>query len=305
MTVTTPSNGRPLIVHAVVVADSATAKPGYTPDITVLKELTPAQHKQVYADAVTVQQYDRSNLLPYVELNHRALEGTVEKYTTLLSGKLSFDVHVNVAPMQIELTCGVLNWLSSMRMQLDQSEHAISQKHGRKSRAFESFGEAQRWEFENVFAYRFLSKLRNHVQHQDLRIHTSGASGKLDDVTGELVTQIDFAFDRDTLLEAKRWGVVVNDLRVQPEQFAVMPVLEEGLLSLRRLAEEASRHLHPDIVEAAERMEALRLLARASGKPAFLGRLEDVNGQMRHAELSPLDLTQTIRVRFKLGLATT
>lgn len=299
-----PDNERKRTVLGLIAADPSTAKPGHTPDVTIVRELTQAEYQQVHDDAVTIQHFDRNNLLPYLELNHRAVCDTLDRYKRRLGGSFGFDAHRDVAPMQTELTCTLLNWLSSMRMLLDHSEHAISRLHGRKSEAFKSFGDAQSWEYDNAFAYRFLYKLRNHVQHQDLKIHTSGARARLDEVAGSFVTTVRFDFDRDTLLESNNWGIVVNDLRQQHEAFAVMPVLDEGLASLRRVSDEGNRLIHPNIVQAAERMEIVRQLLARTGEEAFLGQVEDDNGRMTNLKLSPLDMTQTVRVCYKLGLNT-
>lgn len=73
---------------------------------------------------------------------------------------------------RLSLDRRIANLLTSCRLYLDQSDHAISRLFGKSS---EELTEIKRFKndlYDNHWGYRFMEFLRNHVQHAALPIHT-------------------------------------------------------------------------------------------------------------------------------------
>ena len=84
--------------------------------------------------------------------------------------------------LQIAVTTTIVNFLSSMHMYLEHTEHHLKQADkadgGDRAAAWDA---ARRAEYDDYFAYRFLYKFRNYVQHVGLPLHALSIEHSLKD----------------------------------------------------------------------------------------------------------------------------
>ena len=85
-------------------------------------------------------------------------------------------------PLQIAVTTTIVNFLSSMHMYLEHTERHLKQADkadgGDRAAAWDA---ARHAEYDDYFAYRFLYKFRNYVQHVGLPLHALSIEHSLKD----------------------------------------------------------------------------------------------------------------------------
>lgn len=73
------------------------------------------------------------------------------------------------------------NLLSSAKLYIDQTAHALSEQFGQDSSQFERYIGVKRDEYDNSFAYRSLEALRGYMQHRGLPTHSVSFSSRRDE----------------------------------------------------------------------------------------------------------------------------
>ena len=69
------------------------------------------------------------------------------------------------------------NLLSSARLYLDQTAHAISLRFGKESQIYATFQQERKEQYDSSLSYRLMEALRNYVQHRGLPAHAISFSG--------------------------------------------------------------------------------------------------------------------------------
>jgi len=106
----------------------------------------------------------------------------------------------------LQLNRLISNYLSSIRLFLDHSEYALHQKYGKNSLQLKEFKKTCSNVYDNNFSYRFLSKLRNYVQHCGMPIGHININSKVVNVNPTKSNhQLELQFDRDSLLKNFEW----------------------------------------------------------------------------------------------------
>ena len=72
------------------------------------------------------------------------------------------------------------NLLSSAKLYIDQTAHALSEQFGRDSSQYQGYIVSKSEEYDNSLAYRTLEALRGYVQHRGLPAHSISFSSKRD-----------------------------------------------------------------------------------------------------------------------------
>jgi hypothetical protein len=72
--------------------------------------------------------------------------------------------------MILNLNRYIMNLLTAVRTFLDHTERNLTHRHGKDSEQFQAFKKATAEAYDSSFAYRFLYKLRNYVQHRGMPI---------------------------------------------------------------------------------------------------------------------------------------
>jgi hypothetical protein len=127
-----------------------------------------------------------------------------------------------------EIPGSVMDWLGAMRTALAHWERRL-----RRAEDELPFLATCSHEYDTVFAYRFLYRLRNYAQHLALPVHTLSSSGH----------GWTLYLDRDALLEQfDGWSTVRNELEAGPDQIELEPLIRTCMESLQRIAQVVARH---------------------------------------------------------------
>lgn len=126
------------------------------------EEITHAQEKII----IGLQFEEKLDLL---------LENYVEWEAALLTLAQRYIVwpgrsHDEAMDERLELDRRLVNLLTACRLYLDQAGHTLSQFFGPRSAQEASIDKSKSTFYDNVFGYRFMEAIRNHIQHRALPI---------------------------------------------------------------------------------------------------------------------------------------
>lgn len=167
-----------------------------------------------WIDAIQELTYAEQHTFRYVERSFKIFETSLRR--------------MSLSEAIIEIAGSVMDWLGAMRTALAHWERRFRRTHDEAP-----FLAACKREYDSVFAYRFLYRLRNYAQHLALPVHTLSVSDN-----GWV-----FCVDRDALLEQfDGWSTVKNELAAGPEQIELEPLIRTCMESLYRIAQVAAQH---------------------------------------------------------------
>ena len=123
----------------------------------------------------------------------------------------------------------MLNLLGAVRTFLDHAQTSVSRRYGGASEQLAFFKSLTAFQFDNVFSYRFLYKLRNYTQHCGMP-----PVGYSVDIVPDDSLSMNLHFIRRCLLdEYKEWGSVVKkELESSEEPLSVLGLLNEHVNSV-------------------------------------------------------------------------
>jgi hypothetical protein len=170
-----------------------------------------------------------------------------------------------VLEMVTQVNMRLLNFLSSMRTYLDHTETRLKRSFGDDAERVASFKRATAREFDSAFSYRFVSKLRNYTQHCGMPLGQILSKSELLDLRCSQAThEIDFYFERDSLLNQFAWGQrLTPELRSLPATFPVTPHITAAIGCLTRIDLALLDDAEPEIRCALEQVN--RLFSDVSG----------------------------------------
>lgn len=122
----------------------------------------------------------------------------------------------------------ILNLLSSFKFFIDNGEAHLKRKFGKDSSIAKEYIELTRNEFDNVFAYRFLSKLRNYSLH--LGFPLQGLELKAEkniEIPEKTTGSLQLAIDIDLIKKEKDLlgKIVYNDIKDKKEDIDLKPLI--------------------------------------------------------------------------------
>ena len=134
------------------------------------------------------------------------------------------------------------NLLSSAKLYIDQTAHALSEQFGHDSSQFKRYIAVKREEYDNSFSYRSLEALRGYMQHRGLPTHSISFSSRRDEsdqdkirhrhiVTFGLMPEVireDGGFKSDVLQE-------LEDHVDKKRQVELMPLIREYVSGIARI----------------------------------------------------------------------
>ena len=122
----------------------------------------------------------------------------------------------------------LLNFLMSIRVFLDHSEHNIKKNYGKDSERYKTFQRITSRCYDRYFSYRFLYKLRNYVQHCGMPVGNIKLYSGLDETELSVNHSLTLYFDRDDLLKKyDSWGSVLEDeISDFPKILKLIPILK-------------------------------------------------------------------------------
>ncbi len=270
----------------------------------VIRELSPGEHSVFRSHANRlVENYRDNQMYLCVLMNYREYIGESDTYKaqsadnadrapSLLGGEV----------LMLNMNRLIMNILSAVRSFLDLTDRNLQHRFGTESERYKTFKAATKDAFDNSFAYRFLYKLRNYVQHCGMPVGKLSFSMRYEDDTGQHATQtVDFAFSRDGLLSNyDSWGNKVKpELESLPDYFPIQPLISEMMQCLDKLQLSQTAANAPALIESLGWLD--RMLLEASwrgGMPCICIREplseteEDCNIQI---DRFPLELMEMLR----------
>ena len=208
--------------------------------------------------------------------------------------------------MILNLNRHIMNLLTAVRTFLDHTERNLTHRHGKDSQQFQAFKKATAEAYDSSFAYRFLYKLRNYVQHCGMPIGKISINTRLGEETPPSMSQsLEVAFSRDGLLSNfDSWGTQIkSELASLPAYFPIRPYITEMMTQVEKLQLSQILARCPKLIESFQYLD--RLLLEASGrggmpciciKTPVPDEEEDYNISMEHF---PLELMEMLRKPFQ------
>lgn len=170
---------------------------------------------------------DKISLFHMIFINYYDFQEYMERiiinfhHNKIIQSKTKTDVN--------NLNCRLNNFLSSIRLFLDHSDRKLKKKYGSESEEYILFDNKTSELFDSYFSYRFLYKLRNYVQHNNVAITYINTFE-----AGDMIS-LSIALNRDLLLNDFNWGKVKKDLENQNDLIEIFPVMTEMLDNLKKL----------------------------------------------------------------------
>ncbi len=161
------------------------------------------------------------NLFLITELNFHDLESALKEYDA--NFRQYTTSYVSVETMITNVARLILNYLSALRMFVDHSETAMKRLHGASGDRFARFKAALSEQYDGVFAYRFLYRFRNFVQHLGLPIDSWERSE--DAECGPMPLRILLKKER-LLRDSDVWGPqVLREIKALPDKIAITELI--------------------------------------------------------------------------------
>ena len=167
-----------------------------------------------------------------------------------LRSELTESPRIRMQSVRINLNSALIALLSMIRFYLDATETKIKREFRTKEGGVSAdFKTAQSKEYDGVFEYRFVYKLRNYAQHCNFPLSDIQFNERLSPVTGEKESEFKAYFDRQKLLqEYNGWGSVIKEnLKRGPERLEVMEVLQIVMSSMQSIEEAKMRAIMPKL----------------------------------------------------------
>lgn len=165
----------------------------------------------------------------------------------------------------------LINYLTNLRLYLDHTEKRLKNDYS-DDELFELFKKITSSFYDDTFAYPFVYKLRNFVQHCSLPF-TPEKKDSLREGTTELETSTaSIFFDRDALLnEFDGWSEIVKSkIKEQPERIEIVHTIQESMSSLNeieRILKDCEKEILKPIAERV--MEICKPVLDNNGNPCI------------------------------------
>lgn len=195
-----------------------------------IKDLTEDEYSKTNECVQSISDFNRQFLL-YIYFQLNLIE--FDKLVKVLSNISVTQIDIRIFQSNIQflnINRVVFNLLASFSFFLDSSEAYLKRKFGNPSVESDSFIKKTNSSFDNSFAYRFLSKLRNYSQHIGFPIHAIPFEAK--ENTKEphnMKGDFKLIVGRDLLLKEKGLlsNTVHNDLLNYNDDVDVKPLVYE------------------------------------------------------------------------------
>lgn len=245
--------------HITAVTSNASGKPSFRP----IRQLTDEERASTDAALVKLDEVLDRMLWRVLQHNYEQIKILSDQIAAVLGRK---DIPMREA-QDAALTgavTAIVNFLAAMRMYLDQSEldlHRMDEKdNGERLEPWKRVCSA---EYDDHFAYRFLYRFRNYVQHRGRPISTFQMTRTAADPSSPSSsepprTQVFLGEEPQVLIEQyDRWSAVENDLAALSTPIDIIEQIEIAMECLARVEQAYITTLLPEIRQAAETLQAV------------------------------------------------
>lgn len=174
------------------------------------------------AELTLMQAQSKLELFQFVDYNfreyERGIEISLEKFVHDRKNPFLFD---NISTT---LNLRLSNYLFSVRLLLDHSEHNLKKTFNKDSPIVKKFLKECSNAYDSNFSYRFLYRLRNYVQHCGMPISIININSTVpDNDPSKISYTLELKFDRDNLLKNFNWKSLTPEIKKLPPLFDVNP----------------------------------------------------------------------------------
>jgi hypothetical protein len=255
---------------------------GNVVNIRRVRSLTDQEADETSAALAVLGRYaSHNNLFILTELNFHELQLALAEYNTNFQ-QYSGDV-LRLDTLITNCSRLMLNYLSSFRMFTDHSEASLKRRFGKDSPEVRAYKKIENHQYDSVFAYRFLYRFRNFVQHIGLPIERASHT----DTREHGPESLKLIMTKQRLLEDREvWGTVLSEVEALPDEIAIteyFPQLRPCIEALRAAyhAGDGSK-----IVPAKEALARLiNAIGAAIGEPCFPLLLANPEGEPSNMRL--------------------
>lgn len=208
-----------------------------------------------------------SNLQPIifafdiVERNFRELVDSIEEHRSQLNNSVTANAGLIPVDMSgfVLVAQKVSNFLSSAGAFLTQTEIQLGSVHGKESPELKTWNTKRNDQHAACFSYRFLYELRNFSQHRSLPFSSLNIAGERASENAPMHFKTSALISRDGLFGVGYdWKKSVEaEIRKQPSEFELQPLIAEYLHSLRQLCLEAVKLQGARLAECARYFDAV------------------------------------------------
>jgi hypothetical protein len=191
--------------------------PEHVVPINFVRPFADAEADALDASLKRINRFSQDQQLYIIcELNYAELESTLHEYDENFENYAGN--YVSVETITSNISRCILNHLSSFRMLIDHAETAMNRRFGAASPEFLEFKRALSREYDGNFAYRFLYRLRNFVQHLGLPIDSWSRTSE----AGGPPAQLQISLSRERLLADRDvWGAIVSEIEGLPAKIPI------------------------------------------------------------------------------------
>lgn len=104
----------------------------------------------------------------------------------------------------------LLNYLASFRLYIDHSDRQLKKFFGEESEERKRFKAMLSEFYDGFFSYRFLSELRNYIQHNGMPVGQLNYKANEEDDPSKMKGNYKLSLDRDYLLKDYKWKSIVK-----------------------------------------------------------------------------------------------
>ena len=226
--------------------------------------------------------FERSRL--YIEM---VLRNTAEFQGALAIRDTIGDQRGAMAEAQFEFSIEVnrrlVNYLTMARLFLDHSEIRLKRRYGALNPVVAVYKLETSRSYDDVFAYRFLYKLRNFSQHFGMPItHVTARSSQTPEKSCKR-HELGLALDIRKLLDdgGTLWGPVRRDLEHQPEHLPVEPLVKTMTHELVRIENAIVNAEQPLLLQHAQRVVQVAEEVVADGAVPLVGTATPEDGGLQ------------------------
>ena len=218
--------------------------------VSEIRELSSSELEQIESANLLLSQLISGTTWNVLDHNYIAFSTFESQLTSKVQG-LNLAANNQRDMITVSATATVLNYLSAMRMYLDQSEAKL-----RRSDKADNGGRFDEWrlacerEYDDYFAYRFLYRFRNYVQHVGLPLTAFRLSQSLDE-TGQTKVKLLVGESPSSLVEEyDGWSKVEAELKSLTTEINLSDQIHVSMECLSRIEECFVRQHKSELIES-------------------------------------------------------
>jgi hypothetical protein len=274
------------------------------PRILPIRELSLEEFELFTSHCGTILQYYNDFQIYFVTvLNHKSFIAAFDELSSQCAGNAGrVPSMMGGVKMILSINRHLLNLLSSFRTFLDHTETYLKRRHGSSSERAVAFKLTTSAAFDSSFSYRFLSQLRNYVQHCGMPVGKMSIHIDFDEETREPVSQyLELLFSRDSLLSNfDRWHSMVKpELEAMPDHFPIRPHVENLMVQVGEIQRALIVAELPSLLNSFQWLDKLMLEAISRGGTPTVARERpsDDDPEMNEIDATdfPVEMMEFIR----------